>query len=166
MNNVAAISMGTNIEPRLEYLMQAVGLIDSHDEINVMSVSSVYETAPVGYVDQDSFLNIVVFIETTLSPKELLIRTQNVENTLGRERLIRWGPRTIDLDILLYNKENIKTDELEIPHPRMSERAFVGIPFVEAFDSLDVEYQKQLSVPSLHLDEEGICIFKKVDWER
>ena len=99
--------------------------------INVKTVSSIYETAPVGYVDQPSFLNIVVYIETSYSALEILKICQSIENELGRVREIRWGPRIIDLDILLFNNENIEVENLIVPHPRMFERAFVLVPLLE-----------------------------------
>lgn len=85
-------------------------------------ISSIYETDPVGYTDQDLFLNMAAAVKTSLSPFELLDLTQRIEKELGRKRDIRWGPRTADLDILLYNRENIETEQLIVPHPRMHER--------------------------------------------
>jgi 2-amino-4-hydroxy-6-hydroxymethyldihydropteridine diphosphokinase len=131
MNNIAFIGLGSNMGDRLNYLKQAVLLLHEHSEINVEDISSVYETDPVGYTDQDKFLNIAIKISTSLSPDELLEITQSVEQELGRKRKIRWGPRTIDLDILLYNHENIETEKLIVPHPRMFERAFVLVPLIE-----------------------------------
>jgi 2-amino-4-hydroxy-6-hydroxymethyldihydropteridine diphosphokinase len=94
-------------------------------------VSAIIETAPVGGPPQGSFLNGVVEIETTLSPKDILTSLQEIENALGRVRTKRWGPRTIDLDILLYGDEVIGEPDLVIPHPMMHERAFVLKPLAE-----------------------------------
>ena len=88
----------------------------------MVNVSSIYETVPVGYEDQDLFLNMVAQINTDLSPLNCWMPVMEIEKDLGRKREIRWGPRTIDLDILLYNDENMITDRLVIPHPRMHER--------------------------------------------
>lgn len=129
--NQAYLSLGTNIEPRIDYLDDALKLLEEHEDIMIKAKSSVYETAPVGYTKQNDFLNIVIGIATSLSSIELLKYCQHIEDKLGRERGIRFGPRTIDLDILTYNNENSTVEELIIPHPRMHERAFVLIPLHE-----------------------------------
>lgn len=130
MNSVY-ISIGTNIGNRLENLQQAVKLLMGKQNVQVQAVSSVYETAAVGFTDQADFLNIAVHVETTLKPFEMLDVCQGIENELGRVREFRWGPRIIDLDILLYNHENIEAENLIVPHERMFERAFVLIPLTE-----------------------------------
>lgn len=132
--NRAFIGLGSNIEPRKEYLDKALQLLEDHTHINIVQRSSIYETEPVDYVDQDRFLNMVIEVETSLSNLELLTYCQEVEIKLGRnpeEQEIEKGPRTMDLDILLFNNENRDLDVLRIPHPRMHERAFVLIPFNE-----------------------------------
>src|SRR5690606_13063849 len=129
--NTAYISIGSNIGDRLHHLTEAVRALHSHERIEVAKVSSIYETAPVGYTDQDDFLNLAVSVETSLDPFELLTVCQQIENGLGRVRDIRWGPRTVDLDILLYNNDNIEAENLVVPHPRMGERAFVLVPLLE-----------------------------------
>lgn len=126
--NKAFLALGTNIEPRMNYLNHALAELGESKYIFIQRKSRIYETAPVGYTDQADFLNMVVEIDTTLSSIELLDACQQIEKKLGRKRDIRFGPRTIDLDILLYNHENSKTERLIIPHPRMQERAFVLIP--------------------------------------
>lgn len=129
--NQAYIALGTNIEPCFTYLTEAIETLTSHKAISLKKTSSIYETAPVGYLDQANFLNMVIEVETTLSPIELLDYCQSIESELGRERDIRFGPRTIDLDILTYNKESIKIERLTVPHPRMHERAFVLVPLAD-----------------------------------
>ncbi|WP_174615365.1 2-amino-4-hydroxy-6-hydroxymethyldihydropteridine diphosphokinase [Virgibacillus ihumii] len=131
MNYSSFLALGTNIEPRRQHLYQALHRLRVHDEIVILKQSSIYQTAPVGYTNQDDFLNMVIKIKTTLSPEKLLDVCQSIEHQLGRKREIRFGPRTIDLDVLLYNQENKKTERLIIPHPRMHERAFVLIPLNE-----------------------------------
>lgn len=126
--NTAYLSIGSNIGDRLQFLKDAVEKVAAHSDIQVERVSDIYETDPVGYTDQAAFLNIAVKLATSLAPHDLLAVCQSVEQELGRKRLIRWGPRTVDLDILVYNDENIESDDLVIPHPRMAERAFVVIP--------------------------------------
>lgn len=136
--NQVFISLGANIEPRKKYLDQALKQLSEHKSITIIRKSSIYETAPVGYVDQANFLNMAVQFETSLSPKNLLNYCQKIEQNLGRKRDIRFGPRTIDLDILLYNQESIKTERLIIPHPRMHKRAFVLIPLHEIAPHLTI----------------------------
>ncbi|MUV38049.1 2-amino-4-hydroxy-6-hydroxymethyldihydropteridine diphosphokinase [Lentibacillus sp. JNUCC-1] len=125
------IALGTNIEPRETYLKEALQLLQHHSAITVAEQSSIYETAPVGYTDQAYFLNMAVKIETSLEPVQLLEACQAIENELGRKRTIRFGPRTIDVDIILYHDLTVHTDRLTIPHPRMHERAFVLVPLTE-----------------------------------
>jgi len=127
----AWIALGSNIAPRETYLQQAIQMLNEHEEIKLNQVSTVYETEPVGYENQDQFLNLVAEVETSLDPMELLRICQKIEQDLGRKRIIRWGPRTVDLDILLYSTENMNVEELILPHPRMHERAFVLVPLAE-----------------------------------
>ena len=129
--NQVYIGLGTNIEPRESYLKKAIHQLFQHDAINITKQSSIYETEPVGFTEQSHFLNMVLEINTSLTPLALLDVCQGIESHLGRERVIRFGPRTIDLDILLYNNENMKTERLTIPHPRMHERGFVLTPLAE-----------------------------------
>lgn len=129
--NQVFIGLGTNIEPREDYLKEALMLLQSYDAIQLKKKSSIYETEPVGYTEQADFLNMVIEVSTTLTPFELLEVCQDIELKLGRKRIIRFGPRTIDLDILLFNQENIETEQLMIPHLRMHERAFVLVPLAE-----------------------------------
>ena len=131
MKHTAFLSLGSNMGDRIEFLEEALKNLDDNYPIEVVNVSSIYETDPVGYEDQDLFLNMVAQINTDLSPIELLDACLKIETELGRKREIRWGPRTIDLDILLYNEENMITERLVIPHPRMHERSFVIIPLLE-----------------------------------
>lgn len=135
---LAYIALGSNIEPREIYLQKAVEFLDEHESIQVKRQSSIYETEPVGYVDQEKFLNKVMEIETSLDAAELLAYCQSTEINLGRKRELKWGPRTIDLDILLYNQENINSEQLIVPHPRMQERAFVLIPLQEIHPAINI----------------------------
>lgn len=129
--NKAYIGLGSNIESRKEYLDRAIEQLKSHDSIHICNISSIYETPPVGYKNQDAFLNMVIKIETSLKNLELLEVCQTIETDLNRVRTIENGPRTIDLDILLYNHEYRELEELILPHPRMKERAFVLVPLNE-----------------------------------
>lgn len=131
--------MGTNIEPRKDYIDQAIHLLKEEVKIKLTKVSSIYETEPVGFLDQADFLNLVLEVETELTAEELLDVCQEIERTLGRERRIKDGPRTIDLDILFYENKTIHTNRLTIPHPRMHLRAFVLVPFQEIAGNVYIE---------------------------
>ena len=126
----AYLSLGSNVGDRLDNLKRAVSLLEKPKEVQVLEVSPVFETAPVGYKEQDDFLNICVKIETSLEPLALLSACQRIEETLHRKRTIRWGPRTIDVDILTYGDVRMNTPRLTIPHPRMEERGFVQVPLL------------------------------------
>jgi 2-amino-4-hydroxy-6-hydroxymethyldihydropteridine diphosphokinase len=121
---------------RLQFLQRAVQRLGETIGIQVIDVSSVYETEPVGPTDQPWFLNAVAAVDTYLSPVTLLDQTQAIERTLGRETTYRWGPRTIDLDILLYDDMQVRTAALVIPHAELCHRAFVMIPLLELEPSL------------------------------
>ncbi|MDV6378995.1 2-amino-4-hydroxy-6-hydroxymethyldihydropteridine diphosphokinase [Sporosarcina sp. GW1-11] len=155
--------MGSNIGNRLEHLVQAVHLLHEHPAISVKKVSSVYETDPVGLTEQAKFLNIAVELETSLEATELLSACQFIENKLGRMRKIRWGPRTVDLDILLYNEETIQLENLIVPHLRMAERAFVLIPLIEINSELKNPVTKKLYSEEPAMEEEGVVLWKKVE---
>ena len=135
----AYLGLGSNMGDTRKNLDIAVDLLKSSKNITVIKVSSYYETEPVGYVEQDWFLNIVVQIETNFEPEELLVFCQQIEEVLKRKRIIRWGPRTIDVDILLYEHYTSNEESLTIPHPRMTERAFVMIPLYEIAPDLVIE---------------------------
>lgn len=129
--NTAYIALGSNIPPRVKFLRQSIQILEEHPRIDVIRESSIYETDPIGYLEQEDFLNMVIMIKTSLPPLELLDVCQGVEGTLGRERLMKWGPRTIDLDILALNQVNMKTERLILPHPYLHERAFALIPLAD-----------------------------------
>lgn len=135
--NESYLSLGSNMGNRLDMLKTAVRLLMEHPSVEVMAISSLYETDPVGFTDQEPFLNMVVRLETPLPALELLDICQEIERKLNRERLVRWGPRTIDLDILIYNRDNVESERLTVPHPRMHERAFVLIPLLEVNPALE-----------------------------
>ena len=125
------ISLGSNLGDREENLKKALELVGNVPLIRVSKMSSLYATEPVGKIDQGWFLNQVVEMETAFAPQELLRCLKGIEAKLGRTRQERWGPRTVDLDILLYGNIQIEQADLKIPHPRMHRRAFVLIPLVE-----------------------------------
>ncbi len=128
----AYVGLGANVGPREETLRRAVELLAAEDGVQVVGVSTLQETDPVGVVDQPRFLNGAVAVETTLSPRELLDVLLRIERTLGRVRDgTRWGPRTVDLDLLVYADEVVDEPGLRVPHSRLQERRFVLEPLVE-----------------------------------
>jgi 2-amino-4-hydroxy-6-hydroxymethyldihydropteridine diphosphokinase len=136
---LAYIGLGSNLGDREATIRAALERLAASPEIEVVAVSSRRETDPVGYVDQPRFLNGVAALRTKLPPRELLERLQKVERELGRDRSgPRFGPRTIDLDLLLYGTEQIDENSLEIPHPRLAERRFVLEPLAELDGALEV----------------------------
>lgn len=159
----AYIGLGANQGDPVENLKAALQLINNHPGITVTKVSSVYLTEPVGYEDQPWFHNCVAELETGLQPFELLAVLQDVENELGRVRTVRWGPRTVDLDILLYDELQMDEEKLSIPHPRMTERAFVMVPLTEiASDALFPDGQTVREMCEKIKDEKYCCILQKI----
>ena len=127
----AYLGLGSNMGDREMFLRQAVALLAAESDITVKKVSSIYETEPVGFTDQGAFLNAVAIVETELSAVELLSKCLAVEQRLQRVRDVRWGPRTIDIDILLFGEQVIDDPKLIVPHPRLGERLFVLVPLHE-----------------------------------
>ncbi len=125
------VALGSNLGNRQKTLARALEAMDSHEAIIVVRASSLYETAPVGGPPQDFFLNAVVELDSTLTPTELMTALQEIERTFDRKRGVRWGPRTLDLDIILCGTSVVENPSLEIPHPRMAERSFVLAPLAE-----------------------------------
>lgn len=130
------IGLGSNVGDRLQFLQRAVQHLGETIGVQVSDVSTVYETEPVGPAAQAWFLNAVVAVDTSLSPVTLLQQTQAIERALGRETTYHWGPRTIDLDILLYGDTQVNTATLTIPHAELCQRAFVMIPLLELVPGL------------------------------
>jgi len=130
-STIAYLSLGSNVGDRESFLRRALHQLADHPEIRIEKVSSLYETDPVGYTEQPPFLNAVAKIKTTLPPDALLRLCQSIEQSLCRERKIRWGPRTIDIDILTYDQLSVQLPDLILPHPRMQDRDFVLIPLRE-----------------------------------
>lgn len=122
----ALLGLGSNMGDRVEYLRDAVAALP-----DVVAVSDAYETDPVGGIEQDPFLNIVVELDTALSPRALLEVCRERELAADRVRVIRWGPRTLDVDVLWVDGERVDETDLEVPHPRMFERAFVLVPLAD-----------------------------------
>jgi 2-amino-4-hydroxy-6-hydroxymethyldihydropteridine diphosphokinase len=127
---VVYLGLGSNIGERESLLQAALDELNRPD-LRLRRVSSLYETEPVGLRDQPWFLNLAAEFETELFPRQLLHHIQRIERQMGRRRMVVNGPRTIDIDILLYGSSIVKTEELEIPHPRFRERRFAVAPLAE-----------------------------------
>lgn len=161
----AYIALGANLGDREDTLRQAVERLNAHPELKVARCSSLYETDPVGNEDQPLFLNMVIAVQTSLQPEALLAFLMKTEQELGRVRTIHWGPRTIDLDMLLYRDIHFRweTSTLTLPHPWMHERLFVLVPL------LDIAAEEHLSEfvrqAMGKLDgKEGIRTWKTCNW--
>jgi 2-amino-4-hydroxy-6-hydroxymethyldihydropteridine diphosphokinase len=133
----AYVGLGANLGPREVTLLRAADLLAAADGVDVVAVSQLRETEPVGVVEQPPFLNGAVALDTSLTARALLDLLLEIERSLGRVRGERWGPRTIDLDLLVYGDERVDEDGLHVPHPRLHERRFALEPLAE----LDPELQ-------------------------
>ena len=131
MNVVASIGLGANLNDPAAQVEYALSELDRLPGTRLIAQSSLYASAPVGYVDQPDFINAVAQVETTLAPRALLDALLDIEHRHGRERSFRNAPRTLDLDLLLYGTAHFHEDTLTLPHPRMCERAFVLLPLLE-----------------------------------
>ena len=128
---VAYVGLGANIGPREVTLLRAVDLLAEADDVEVLAVSQLRETDPVGMVNQPRFLNGAARIDTSLPPRMLLELLLRIEQCLGRVREERWGPRTVDLDLLVYGDVTMDEPGLRVPHPRLHERRFALEPLAE-----------------------------------
>ena len=137
----AYLGLGSNLGDRETHLRQALSLLG--ESVQIAAVSSVYETDPWGYTEQPAFLNMACCFRTSLAPNELLALAQDVEGRLGRVRTVRYGPRTIDVDILLYGDKVVDAPDLQIPHPGIPERAFVLEPLAEIAAEVEHPVQKR-----------------------
>lgn len=135
----AFLGLGGNLGDRAATLRAAIDDLDAADGVRVTHVSSLYETPPWGPVPQGPYLNACVAVETTLSARDLLELGLAIERRHGRERLVRWGPRTLDIDLLLFGREKIEEPGLALPHPHMAERAFVLVPLAEIAPGLRLD---------------------------
>lgn len=162
----AYIALGSNMGDREANLMSAIEALDAEPGIRVTGVSGIYETDPVGYTDQPAFLNMAVAVRTELAPLELLRTQLRLESGLGRIRQVRWGPRTIDLDLLLYDNVRMDQEELTLPHPRMMERAFVLVPLHDVISSSHPLHEQvaTTSAHALQAGKDGITLWKTINW--
>jgi len=135
----AFVGLGGNLGDPLSAFRNAAGELQQHPEICITALSSIYRTSPVGYADQPEFLNAVIRLQTTLEPVELLDFLQSIESSLGRTRDgVRFGPRKIDLDLLLYGEKTIDLPRLIVPHPRLHLRHFALAPLAEIDSNVQI----------------------------
>ena len=127
----AFVGLGSNLGERETLIGQALDELAALPDTTLVRVSSLYDTEPVGVIEQPRFLNAVAMLDTELTARQLLWNLQRIEARLGRTRSQRWGPRTMDLDLLLYGDLVIEEDDLRLPHPELAQRAFVLVPLVE-----------------------------------
>lgn len=154
------LALGSNLGNREEYIYQALTQLAAHG-IGITAVSALYETEPVGMKAQDYFLNAVVRIRTELLPEQLLQLCLTIEQQLGRVRQEHWGPRTIDIDLLLYDEVACQTTALVLPHPRMTERRFVLVPLCDVTASEPVYQGKTAQQLLAELtDTEQVAFYK------
>ena len=135
---LAYIGLGSNLEQPLDQLHRALSELQRIPRSSLQASASFYLSSPMGPADQPDFINSVAALHTELSPLDLLDQLQRIEQTHGRERGLRWGPRTLDLDLLLYGDQLIQNDRLSVPHPGIGERAFVLLPLAELVPDLEV----------------------------
>ena len=152
----AAIALGSNQGNRLTNLQGAVDALAETEGVEVAAVSGVFETDPVGGPEQPDFLNAVVVLVTTLSARELLGRAHEIEQRFGRVRSERWGPRTLDVDIVAVGNELVDEPDLVVPHPRAAERAFVLLPWLDADPDAALPGQGPIAELLTGLDTKGV----------
>ena len=157
--HLAYIGFGSNIGDRLKHLQNAIHALSKMEGIVLEQISSIYKTAPVGYEEQGEFLNGAAAIQTTLPPLLLLHTLKDIETAVGRQRRLRWGPREIDLDILIYGDLCVQTEELVIPHPEMHLRGFVLVPLAEiAPDLVHPVFQESIQTLLNRLEDDKSVI--------
>ena len=161
--HLAYIGFGSNIGDRLVHIQNAIQTLSKAEGITLQKISSLYKTDPVGYEAQAQFLNGVAAIQTSLSPLSLLHTLKDIETAVGRQHRIRWGPREIDLDILIYGDLCLRTEKLILPHPEMHLRSFVLVPLAEiAPDLVHPVFQETIQT-ILNRFEDGKSVLKKED---
>ena len=138
MSERVFIGLGGNLGDPARNIAEALARLDRHPQIRIVAASSLYRTAPWGRLDQPDFINAAAELATRLAPRQLLAHCLEVERALQRVRDERWGPRTIDIDILLFGDRALREEGLEIPHPRLAERAFALVPLVEIAPDVQV----------------------------
>lgn len=161
------LGLGSNLGDREQYIATAVRLLAACPALTVCRTSALYETEPVGVKEQPAFLNAVISIKTTLEPEALLEQCLAVEAQLGRIRQERWGPRTIDIDLLLYENRICNSPRLSLPHPRLAERKFVLIPLAEVAGDIPAFAGKTAKeLLTGHGDDNKVTYYKQLVWKQ
>ncbi len=153
MAHIAYLALGSNLGDREGYLRAAIARLEEAPGVNLLRCSRVYETEPVGVTEQPRFLNMVVEVEAEGTPRDLLALAKRIERELGRKRRRRWGPREIDIDVLIFDDETVDDDDLKVPHPRMWERAFVMAPLAELAPEIESPDGERAAVLAARLAE-------------
>ena len=161
--HLAYIGFGSNIGDRLVHIQNAIQTLSKTEGITLQKISSLYKTDPVGYEAQAQFLNGVAAIQTSLSPLSLLHTLKDIETAVGRQHRIRWGPREIDLDILIYGDLCLRTEKLILPHPEMHLRSFVLVPLAEIAPNLVHPVFQETIQTILNRLENSKSVLKKED---
>ena len=162
---VAVLGLGGNLGDRRGQIAAALDRLARHPQISVERVSALYETPPWGKTDQPPFLNAAARVATTLTPRALLEAVLGVERALGRSRGERWGPRNVDIDILLFGAEAVEAPGLRIPHPHLTERAFALAPLVDVLPDAEIA-GRRASEWLRALDTAGMTVMAAPDWHR
>ena len=154
----AIVALGSNLGDRFDYLQKALTEINEISDTEVLDISNVYETLPVGGPEQGNYLNAVISVKTDFSAEEFLLKLLLIELNLGRERTTNWGPRTIDLDLIWFENQKIDSENLTLPHPRAHERCFVIKPWSE-IDTETTLNGKKIKDLLQDLDCSGVNLF-------
>ncbi len=150
------IGLGSNLDDPRQQVQKALESLASMDGVEQLQCSSIYRSAPLGPQDQPDFINAVARLECELEALDLLHALQDIENQHGRVRKQHWGPRTLDLDVLLYGAEEIDHEELKVPHPEIPRRNFVLIPLYEIAPQLTIPGMGDLAKLLQHVSSEGL----------
>lgn len=158
-----ALGLGSNLGNRSDNIIKALNYLSANNPIIILKVSSLYETAPVGFLDQPSFLNAVAEVQTELEPLSLLEACLQTEKIMGRTRIIRWGPRSIDIDLLFYHTVKVQSETLTLPHPCLHERRFVLEPLAEIAPDIVISERQTVSqcLAQLEINNE-VRLYKKL----
>ncbi|WP_416353709.1 2-amino-4-hydroxy-6-hydroxymethyldihydropteridine diphosphokinase [Agrilactobacillus fermenti] len=156
------LSIGANLGDKVGQLRTAIAELAAKPEIDILATSKFYQTAPVGGVPQDDFINAAVRLETALTPSALLEVLHQIEQGLHRVRKIHWGPRTIDLDIIFYDHETVQTTVLTIPHPETFNRRFVLVPLLDILPPTDPYYAQVKAAQTQLGDTQALQVFNGV----
>lgn len=163
---VASLGLGGNMGDPPAAMAEALRQLEQRDDCKVIAVSRLYSTPPWGKTDQADFFNCCALVETSLSPEALLENCLSIEKGMKRERIERWGPRVIDIDVLTYGDVKQSSERLEIPHPRMTSRGFVMMPLADVAPDMTVN-GKSVAAWLRDVDVTGIKVMEKDgDWWR